>query len=253
MRVTVRLFARLRDIAGAAELAREVAPGATIAQRLARSWPADFPSWRRTSGRSRRRSTPTTRAWISALRDGRRSGVPAAGLRADSDARCGVHARGGNLRTGLSDLIPCSTSWPPSSSGTTSCCSGSARAEVQSDPSAVPQAREGAGGDRADSSSGSASTRTVVHDVARDRGAGRVGRRRHARARAARSSSRSPRGATRSSRELKLLLSRRIRTTRRTSCSRSAPAPAATRRRCSPPSCSGCTASTPSGRAGGSS
>ena len=30
MRVTVRLFARLRDIAGAAELGREVAPGATI-------------------------------------------------------------------------------------------------------------------------------------------------------------------------------------------------------------------------------
>ena len=30
MRVTVRLFARLRDIAGAAELARELAPGATI-------------------------------------------------------------------------------------------------------------------------------------------------------------------------------------------------------------------------------
>ena len=30
MRVTVRLFARLRDIAGASELAREVAPGATI-------------------------------------------------------------------------------------------------------------------------------------------------------------------------------------------------------------------------------
>ena len=30
MRVTVRLFARLRDIAGAAELTREVAPGATI-------------------------------------------------------------------------------------------------------------------------------------------------------------------------------------------------------------------------------
>ena len=30
MRVTVRLFARLRDIAGAAELARDVAPGATI-------------------------------------------------------------------------------------------------------------------------------------------------------------------------------------------------------------------------------
>ncbi len=30
MRVTVRLFARLRDIAGAAELARQIAPGATI-------------------------------------------------------------------------------------------------------------------------------------------------------------------------------------------------------------------------------
>jgi len=30
VRVTVRLFARLRDIAGTAELAREVAPGATI-------------------------------------------------------------------------------------------------------------------------------------------------------------------------------------------------------------------------------
>ena len=30
MRVTVRLFARLRDIAGAPELARDVAPGATI-------------------------------------------------------------------------------------------------------------------------------------------------------------------------------------------------------------------------------
>jgi molybdopterin converting factor subunit 1 len=31
VRVTIRLFARLRDIAGAAELPREVAPGATIA------------------------------------------------------------------------------------------------------------------------------------------------------------------------------------------------------------------------------
>jgi molybdopterin converting factor subunit 1 len=30
VRVTVRLFARLRDIAGAAELAREVAAGSTI-------------------------------------------------------------------------------------------------------------------------------------------------------------------------------------------------------------------------------
>jgi molybdopterin converting factor subunit 1 len=42
MRVTVRLFARLRDIAGAAELARDVAPGATIAAvwaGLAREYP----------------------------------------------------------------------------------------------------------------------------------------------------------------------------------------------------------------------
>jgi sulfur-carrier protein len=30
VRVTVRLFARLRDIAGAAELSRDVGPGATI-------------------------------------------------------------------------------------------------------------------------------------------------------------------------------------------------------------------------------
>jgi len=30
MRVTVRLFARLRDIAGASELARDIAPGTTI-------------------------------------------------------------------------------------------------------------------------------------------------------------------------------------------------------------------------------
>jgi molybdopterin converting factor subunit 1 len=30
MRVTVRLFARLREIAGAAELARSVEPGATV-------------------------------------------------------------------------------------------------------------------------------------------------------------------------------------------------------------------------------
>jgi molybdopterin converting factor subunit 1 len=42
MRVTVRLFARLREIAGAAELARDVAPGATIAAvwgQLAKEFP----------------------------------------------------------------------------------------------------------------------------------------------------------------------------------------------------------------------
>ena len=42
MRVTVRLFARLRDIAGAAELPREVAPGATIGT-LWRELASEFP------------------------------------------------------------------------------------------------------------------------------------------------------------------------------------------------------------------
>ena len=42
MRVTVRLFARLRDIAGAAELARDLAPGATIRD-LWRQLAAEFP------------------------------------------------------------------------------------------------------------------------------------------------------------------------------------------------------------------
>jgi molybdopterin synthase sulfur carrier subunit len=36
VRVTVRLFARLRDLAGTGELAAEVAPGATIADVWAR-------------------------------------------------------------------------------------------------------------------------------------------------------------------------------------------------------------------------
>jgi molybdopterin converting factor subunit 1 len=42
MRVTVRLFARLRDIAGAAEMSRDVAAGATILslwQQLAGEYP----------------------------------------------------------------------------------------------------------------------------------------------------------------------------------------------------------------------
>jgi len=37
MRVTIRLFARLRDIAGTAEMLREIAPGATIGA-VHRSW-----------------------------------------------------------------------------------------------------------------------------------------------------------------------------------------------------------------------
>lgn len=42
MRVTIKLFARLRDIAGAPELTRDVAPGSTIAgvwRELAREFP----------------------------------------------------------------------------------------------------------------------------------------------------------------------------------------------------------------------
>ena len=46
MRVTVRLFARQRDIAGAAELARVVAPGATIGS-VWRQLVGDFPEFAR--------------------------------------------------------------------------------------------------------------------------------------------------------------------------------------------------------------
>ena len=49
MRVNVRLFARLRDIAGASELTRQVAPGATIGtvwRELANEFP-DFAPYER--------------------------------------------------------------------------------------------------------------------------------------------------------------------------------------------------------------
>jgi molybdopterin converting factor subunit 1 len=42
MRVTVRLFARLREIAGTSELGREIGPGATIGT-VWRQLVADFP------------------------------------------------------------------------------------------------------------------------------------------------------------------------------------------------------------------
>ena len=42
MRVTIRLFARLRDIAGAAELSRDVATGGSVAD-VWRSLVAEFP------------------------------------------------------------------------------------------------------------------------------------------------------------------------------------------------------------------
>jgi molybdopterin converting factor subunit 1 len=45
VRVTVRLFARLRDIAGAAELAREIPSGSTIGN-VWRQLATDFPELR---------------------------------------------------------------------------------------------------------------------------------------------------------------------------------------------------------------
>ena len=47
MRVTVRLFARLRDIAGSGELSRDVPAGATVAD-VWRGLVAEFPRWRAT-------------------------------------------------------------------------------------------------------------------------------------------------------------------------------------------------------------
>ena len=58
--------------------------------------------------------------------------------------------------------------------------------------------------------------------------------------------------ATRASARCSRISSRRIPTTTRTCSSRSAPGPAATKRRSSRAICSGCTAATPSGRAGAS-
>jgi molybdopterin converting factor subunit 1 len=46
MRVTVRLFARLRDIAGAADLSREAPAGATVAD-VWRALVAEFPEMAR--------------------------------------------------------------------------------------------------------------------------------------------------------------------------------------------------------------
>ena len=46
MRVTVRLFARLRDIAGSADLTREAPPGATVAD-IWRALVAEYPEMSR--------------------------------------------------------------------------------------------------------------------------------------------------------------------------------------------------------------
>ena len=62
MRVTVRLFARLRELVGTGELVRDVPTGATVAQRLGVAGRATIRRSRRTPSRCRARSTPTTRA-----------------------------------------------------------------------------------------------------------------------------------------------------------------------------------------------
>ena len=71
MRVTVRLFARLRDIAGAAELRARRRAGRDDRIASGASWRGEFPEL----GALRAidfdaPSTPTTRGWTSASRDG---------------------------------------------------------------------------------------------------------------------------------------------------------------------------------------
>ena len=51
MRVTIRLFARLRELAGAGELEREVARRGTLSTACGRRWPPRSRRWRRTSAR----------------------------------------------------------------------------------------------------------------------------------------------------------------------------------------------------------
>ena len=62
MRVTVRLFARLRDIAGSGELAREAPAGANVAA-VWSSLVTDFPEMSAYRSRSRARSMPITHAF----------------------------------------------------------------------------------------------------------------------------------------------------------------------------------------------
>ena len=85
MRVTVRLFARLRDLAGTCELAADVPPGATIADVWAGvvdRHPALAPYARSLSAA---RNLEYTR--VDARGRGRRNRVPAAGVRRLSPER----------------------------------------------------------------------------------------------------------------------------------------------------------------------
>jgi len=67
MRVTIRLFARLRELAGRDELAREVAAGATVADlwaALARDLPALEPYGRLVSAAVNDDYSPMTRTLV---------------------------------------------------------------------------------------------------------------------------------------------------------------------------------------------
>ena len=80
MRVTVRLFARLRDIAGAAELSREAAPGATIGS-VWRDLVGEFPDARRIRAVDLDGGERRLRANEPRARRRRRGGISAARFR----------------------------------------------------------------------------------------------------------------------------------------------------------------------------
>ena len=140
MRVTVRLFARLREIAGAAEMAREVAPGATIGgvwRQLAREFPALGTLRALDFERGQRR----LRADGHRASRGRRGRVPAAGIwrmtfrqEITEPTEMNVFLSACSVHSAVS-LILCSTNWPLSSSSTKALMQLLGTAEVQSDSS----------------------------------------------------------------------------------------------------------------------
>ena len=79
MRVTVRLFARLRDIAGAAELTRDIAQGATI-RSVWRQLAGEYPELGTVRAIDFVRGQRRLRADGSGIERRRRSGVSAAGV-----------------------------------------------------------------------------------------------------------------------------------------------------------------------------
>ncbi len=187
MRVTVRLFARLREIAGATEMAREVAPGATIGgvwRQLASEFPELGPYERSiSSARQRRLRTNGHRA--SRRRRGR---VPAARLRRvtiNAPRALTSRSRDDVPRCQLCGLRCSPVVYDVRQTGRHRAAVRDADAAPRHDRGAerfvrLPEAREDAGGDRAD--------RPEVQGIQgdhrgsrADRGAGLRRRRRHAR------------------------------------------------------------------------